>query len=113
MFRDFRCKAGCAETDTAKKKASRTRATNFSSPRDENFWGENALSYLRFLLAFVAMNRLLAADMSYKIDTIAGSDYVGDNGAATSALLFQADGIAADSQGNLYVSDAANHRIRK
>ncbi len=59
------------------------------------------------------MNRLLAADMSYKIDTIAGSDYVGDNGAATSALLFQADGIAADSQGNLYVSDAANHRIRK
>ncbi len=55
----------------------------------------------------------LAADVSYRIDTFAGSDYVGDNGPATSALLFQAEGIAADSSGNLYISDAANHRVRK
>jgi uncharacterized protein (TIGR03437 family) len=38
---------------------------------------------------------------------------VGDNGAATQGLLLQAEGIASDSGGNLYVSDAADHRVRK
>ncbi|HWZ34388.1 MAG TPA: IPT/TIG domain-containing protein [Bryobacteraceae bacterium] len=65
-----------------------------------------------FLVSVIAAN-LVAADVSYKIDTVAGSDWVGDNGPAASALLFQADGIAADSKGNLYISDAANHRIRR
>jgi sugar lactone lactonase YvrE len=51
--------------------------------------------------------------VSYRIDTVAGSDYVGDNGPATSALLFQADGIVADGAGNLFLSDAGNHRVRK
>lgn len=54
-----------------------------------------------------------ASDMSYRIDTAAGSNWVGDNGPATSALLFQADGIASDPSGNLYLADAQNHRIRK
>ena len=53
---------------------------------------------------------LLTAD---QIETVAGSDWVGDGGPATSALLLQAEGIAADLQGNLYVSDAADHRVRK
>src|SRR5437588_6527693 len=53
------------------------------------------------------------ADLSYVIDTAAGSDLVGDNGPATSAQLANAHGIAIDRQGNLYISDTDSHRIRK
>lgn len=51
--------------------------------------------------------------ISYTIATVAGSSWVGDGGPATSAVLFQAEGIAADVNGNLYISDSANHRVRK
>jgi len=50
---------------------------------------------------------------SYTIVTIAGSDWVGDGGAATRALFLQAEGIAADLNGNVFVADAAAHRVRK
>lgn len=50
---------------------------------------------------------------SYTISTVAGSDWVGENVPATSALLFQAEGIAMDSAGNIYISDAMNHRVRQ
>ena len=53
------------------------------------------------------------ANGPYIIDTIAGSDWVGDGGVATRALLLQAEGIAADMNGNVYVADAAGHRVRK
>jgi len=56
---------------------------------------------------------MLAQPGSYTIATIAGSNWVGDNGPATSALLFQAEGIAVDLAGDIYISDAANHRVRK
>src|SRR5947199_9421684 len=56
---------------------------------------------------------LARADVSYFIDTAAGSDLVGDNGPATSAQLANAHGIAIDRQGNLYISDTDSHRIRK
>jgi uncharacterized protein (TIGR03437 family) len=49
---------------------------------------------------------------SYTISTIAGSDWVGENIPATSAIFLQAEGIAADSFGNIYISDAGNHRVR-
>ncbi len=49
---------------------------------------------------------------SYTISTIAGSDWVGENVPATSAILLQAEGIAADNYGNIYISDAGNHRVR-
>ena len=55
----------------------------------------------------------IAQTGSYQIATIAGSNWVGDNGAATSALLFQAEGIAVDLSGNIYLSDAGDHRVRK
>ena len=50
------------------------------------------------------------------ISTIAGtgtSGYAGDGGAATSASLHNPDGVAVDSNGNVYISDDTNHRIRK
>ncbi len=49
---------------------------------------------------------------NYNISTIAGSDWVGENIPATSAILLQAEGIAADNSGNIYISDANNHRVR-
>jgi uncharacterized protein (TIGR03437 family) len=45
--------------------------------------------------------------------TVAGSSSVGDGGPASSAVLFQVQGIAADAQGNVYLSDTDNHRIRR
>jgi uncharacterized protein (TIGR03437 family) len=55
----------------------------------------------------------MAQSGSYAIATIAGSNWVGDNGPATSALLFQAEGIAIDLSANIYISDAGDHRVRK
>jgi uncharacterized protein (TIGR03437 family) len=55
----------------------------------------------------------IAQPTSYNIATVAGSNWVGDNGPATSALLFQAEGIAVDPAGDIYISDALNHRVRK
>ncbi len=49
---------------------------------------------------------------SYSISTVAGSNWVGENIPATSAILMQADGIAVDPSGNIYISDANNHRVR-
>ncbi len=58
---------------------------------------------------------LLAPAMSqtYTIETIAGTSAVGDNGPATAALLAQAEGIAIDGVGNVYVADAGDNRVRK
>lgn len=66
---------------------------------------------LRLFFALVGACTLSA--QPYTIATVAGSDWVGDNGPAISALLFQAEGIAIDLAGDIYVSDAANHRVRK
>src|SRR2546427_42373 len=39
--------------------------------------------------------------------------YFGDDVAATSALLNLPRGVFVDSVGNIFISDTANHRIRK
>jgi sugar lactone lactonase YvrE len=41
------------------------------------------------------------------------SGFSGDGGPATSAELNFPDGVGLDSEGNLYIGDAANNRIRK
>ncbi|MGH1505481.1 MAG: protein kinase domain-containing protein, partial [Acidimicrobiales bacterium] len=49
------------------------------------------------------------------ITTIAGTgnaSYGGDNGPATNADLYNPFGIAIDGDGNLYIADTYNHRIR-
>jgi len=73
---------------------------------------------LGFFGALLAANALFAglapADVvSYRVDTVAGSDWVGDNGPAIGAILLQAEGIAADTYGNLFVADAAGERVRE
>ena len=51
---------------------------------------------------------------SYTITTVAGADAAsGDGGPATEALLTVPYSAAFDNQGNLYIADAENHRIRK
>ena len=60
-------------------------------------------------------------DTSGTITTVAGNGTAcssatatcGDGGSATSANLNNVVGIAVDSQGNIYIADQADHRIRK
>jgi uncharacterized protein (TIGR03437 family) len=50
------------------------------------------------------------------ISTVAGTGtpgYSGDGGPATSAQLYEPDGVGVDSKGNLYILDRYNSRIRK
>jgi len=48
------------------------------------------------------------------ISTFAGRDHFdGDNGPAKGALLFGARNIAYDKNGNMYIADSLNHRVRK
>ena len=50
------------------------------------------------------------------ISTVAGTGttgFSGDNGAATSAQLATPWGMTLDDEGNIYISDSYNHRIRK
>jgi uncharacterized protein (TIGR03437 family) len=68
---------------------------------------------MRYILTLIGIGAgILNAD-TYKIETVAGSSWNGDGGTATLAILTQAEGIASDAAGNLYVADAATHRIRK
>jgi len=49
----------------------------------------------------------------YNIETIAGSDSAGDNSSGTAVPLLQPEGLAIAANGDLYIADAADHRIRK
>jgi trimeric autotransporter adhesin len=61
-------------------------------------------------------HRLRRIDPSGKITTIAGTGkmgYGGDGGPARSAVLFGPFGVAVDPQGNVYIADTDNHRVRR
>jgi trimeric autotransporter adhesin len=49
----------------------------------------------------------------YHIETVAGSDSLGDGGKAVNAQIGTIQGVAADRSGNLYISDTDHHRVRK
>jgi uncharacterized protein (TIGR03437 family) len=53
------------------------------------------------------------AETTFRITTVAGSNFVGDGGLATSATLNAAEGLATDAAGNLYIADSTGHRIRR
>ncbi len=44
---------------------------------------------------------------------MAGSEYGSSNGVGTDAQFAYPAGLALDKQGNLYVADTENHRLRK
>lgn len=66
----------------------------------------------RFLILALPFSILADAQLTYTIQTVAGTDFVGDGGAATAAILSQPEGIAVDSSGNIYIADAGENRVR-
>jgi sugar lactone lactonase YvrE len=60
-------------------------------------------------------NRVRSISPSGAIATIAGNSGIagGDGGPASSALLFQPNGLAFDGNGNLFIADSRNGRIRR
>lgn len=60
--------------------------------------------------------RVRMVNTSGNIVTIAGDGsrgFSGDNGPATAAQLYSPQDVAVDNQGNLYIADSSNQRIRK
>ncbi len=61
-------------------------------------------------------HRIRRVDASGTITTVVGTGeigYSGDGGPALAAQLGQAEKLAFDSRGNLYIADTFNHRIRR
>jgi uncharacterized protein (TIGR03437 family) len=54
-----------------------------------------------------------SAQPLYTIETAAGSSWTGDGRSAKSALLLQPQSVAVDRSGNVYISDAGDHRVRR
>src|SRR5215472_1068754 len=68
---------------------------------------------LLFVLCFSASAAPATGPAGYTIQTIAGSNLVGDGFSALTAQLSDAEGVAPDRQGNVYIADANDHRVRK
>jgi len=61
-------------------------------------------------------NRIRVVDTSGIITTFAGTGeagFSGDGGPATEAMLRKPTGVALDDEGNLYIADRNNHRVRR
>ena len=67
----------------------------------------------RLLSPFLLIVSALAASGTYRIETVAGGNNVGDSGPALRAPLGDSEGVAVDRAGNIYIADALDHRIRK
>jgi sugar lactone lactonase YvrE len=67
-------------------------------------------------VAAIAATGAAGSSSDPKITTVAGqlqAGFFGDGGPATAAYLSSPSGIAVDAQGNLYVRDSGNYRVRK
>ena len=53
------------------------------------------------------------AELNFFIHTIAGSDSIPEGVPATTAALSQPEGVTMDRLGNIYIADAADHRVRR
>ncbi len=56
--------------------------------------------------------KAMAANSLYIIAGSGGSGFAGDGGPATGASFYSLGGLALDGAGNVYVTDAGNHRVR-
>ena len=73
-------------------------------------------SFGNLYIADTSNHRIRKVDATGIITTVAGTGtagYGGDEGAATSANLNLPAGVAADDNGNIFISDTANNRIRQ
>ena len=62
------------------------------------------------------LHTVFRVDPAGTLTRVAGTGtagYSGDNGPATSAQLYEPNGLAMDGAGNLYIADTVNQRIRK
>ena len=67
-------------------------------------------------IADTGNNRIRKVDTNGIITTVAGKSsagFSGDGGAATNATLYNPYGITVDTNGNLFIADSLNNRIRK
>ena len=68
------------------------------------------------LIADAGNNRVRKVDVNGLISTVAGKStfgFSGDGGTSTNASLYDPEGIAFDTAGNLMIADSSNARIRK
>src|SRR5262245_33874128 len=86
-------------------------AAGLSSPRGL------ALNYAGdVLIAEASAHRIRKVSPAGVISTVAGTGtpgFSGDGGLATTAQLNLPSGVAVDPEGNLFIADSANRRIRK
>lgn len=93
--------------------ADRGRAltTNLNSP-----WGVTVAPSGAIYISDTNNDRILLVRNDGRVVSIAGTGargYSGDNGPATEAQLSSPGGIALNPQGEVYITDTNNHRIRK
>ena len=68
------------------------------------------------LVADTGNNRVRMISADGTISTVAGTGepgYAGDGGVASQAVLNSPQGLAVDAEGNLYIADSFNDRVRK
>jgi sugar lactone lactonase YvrE len=79
-------------------------------------WGLMYDSTGNLYIADIGENVVRKVDTSGIIHTYAGTGvagFSGDGGPAISAELYAPDGLAMDTNGNIYIADRFNHRVRK
>lgn len=120
-----------ADTDNHRiRKISGTTITTVAGNGEQGFTGDGAAATAAGIDSpnGVAVNaagwiyigdthnqRVRVVNMAGIISTLAGGNskaYGGDGGAATGALLARPRGLSVDAQGNIYVADSDNNRIR-
>ena len=66
-----------------------------------------------FAIGLVYCAAACGGETTYSIQTVAGNRLLGDGGSALNAQLSDAQCLAIDRAGNVYIADPDNHRIRR